>query len=102
MNGRRDTGDEPAAADRNDHRVELRKLLEQLEPDRALAGDHGRVVERMNVDRPRLVAELARMVGGFVVAGTVRDHVRAVALGGLHLHERCRLGHHDGGLHPEA
>ena len=42
---RRDPGDEPAAADRDDDHVDVRHVLEDLEPDRALAG-HGRAGRR--------------------------------------------------------
>jgi len=41
-------GDEPAAADADDHCVGVRCVLLDLEPDRAGAGDHERVVERVH------------------------------------------------------
>ena len=36
----RDPGREPAAADRDDDRLQVGNLVEELEPDRALPGDH--------------------------------------------------------------
>ncbi len=47
----RETGDESAAADRHDHDVRNGAVLEDLERDRALPGDHRRLVERMD-ERP--------------------------------------------------
>ena len=47
------SADQPTAADRHDHRVEVRCLLEQLEPRRALPRHDVLVVERMREDRPR-------------------------------------------------
>jgi hypothetical protein len=44
-----DAGDQPAAADRHEHRVErTRELAQDLHADRALAGDHVRVVVGMH------------------------------------------------------
>ena len=61
----RDAGDEPAAADRHDDRVERIGvgLVEELEADRALPGDDERIVERGDERR----------------AGVVRDALRAPA-----------------------
>ena len=43
-----DAGEQAAAADRHDDRLHARRLLEDLERHRALAGHHVRVVERMD------------------------------------------------------
>ena len=49
---RRDARDEPAAADRDEDRVyRLRAMPQDLDRDRALAGDHVRVVVGMNEGR---------------------------------------------------
>src|ERR671918_169005 len=46
LEGQRDAGREAAAADRDDERLDLRpELLGELEPERALAGDHAPVLE---------------------------------------------------------
>ena len=45
---------EPAAADRDDDRVDVRRVLQDLEADRPLAGDHERVVERVDEHAARL------------------------------------------------
>ena len=51
--------DQTAAADRDQHRIEVGHLLEQLEADRALAGDDTRVVEGMDEDELALGLDLA-------------------------------------------
>ncbi len=53
----RDAGDQAAAADGDEHRVERALVLAQdLHADRALPGDHVRVVERMHESQPRACA----------------------------------------------
>ena len=89
-------GDQAAAADRNDQHVEIGDILEHLERDRALAGDHVRVVIGMHPDelplgRDRLGAHL-RIGDGLAV----EHDRRAVRLGRRDLHERRRHRHHDG------
>jgi hypothetical protein len=45
-----DAADQPAAADRQDHSVDVRDLLGDLESERSLTGDDLRVVGRVNED----------------------------------------------------
>ena len=54
LHGDRDAGREPAAADRDDDPGEVRHVLEQLQAERALAGDDVRVVERVHERQPAL------------------------------------------------
>jgi len=51
--------DEAAAADRHHDRVHVRALLEELEPERALARDDAIVVERVHEGEPTLGRDLA-------------------------------------------
>ena len=53
-----DAARQAAAADGHHHAREVRHVLEQLEPERALAGDHVEVVEGMHERRTRLVRAL--------------------------------------------
>ena len=55
----RDACGEPAAADRQEERLCVRQLLGELEPDRSLAGDHGRILERVHERGACLVGTLA-------------------------------------------
>ena len=52
-----DAADEPAAADGHDHRLEVRVLLEQLEPDRALPRHDRVVVEGVDEGEPLRLAQ---------------------------------------------
>ena len=88
--GRRDPGDEPAAAGRHEDRLHVRRVLDQLERERSLTGHHERVVERMD-ERPTglanvVVEPLERLDGigrlevdGRAVAARRRDLGRARA-----------------------
>ena len=51
-----DPADEPAAADGDGDDIGVRRVLLDLEPDRAGARDHDRVVERMH-ERPAALGE---------------------------------------------
>ena len=62
----------------HDHAGQVRDLVEQLEPDRALAGDHVGIVERMDEGHalvPR--GELARGLERVVHGGAHHVHRRA-------------------------
>ena len=54
VDGERGAGEQPAAADRRDDRVEPGDLLDELERRGARTGDHVVVVERMDLDRAGL------------------------------------------------
>ena len=62
----RDARDQPAAADRHDDDVGLRKVLVDLQPHRPLARDELRIIERMDVGVAALGDELLRFLVGFV------------------------------------
>ena len=51
---------QPATADRHEHGGEIRHVLGDLQPERALAGDDPIVVERMDEHQPALRDQLAR------------------------------------------
>ena len=91
-----DAGNQSAAAHGNDHRLQLRALLEQLEADRALAGDYGDIVEGVHKREPLLGGEFQGMLTGFVVIDAVEDDISSVILCGRHLHHGRRRGHDDG------
>jgi hypothetical protein len=59
--------DQPAAADRHDQRLDLGRVLEQLERDGALARGHHRVVERVHEGQPELALHAAGEFVGLVV-----------------------------------
>ncbi len=57
---RRHAGNQPAAADRNDQRVEIRRILEHFQRDRPRAGHHRDIVERVDEDDSRRSASSSR------------------------------------------
>jgi hypothetical protein len=101
LDRQRDAADEAAAPDGNDERLDLRHLLEDLEPERGLARHHARIVERVDEDEPALGLERARALVGLVVVRAVEDHFGAIAAGVGDLDERRVLGHDDGGGNSE-
>src|SRR2546423_3867520 len=58
----RDARAQPAAADRHDDLREVRDVLEQLEAERALAGDDVRIVERRSEEHTSELQSLAYLV----------------------------------------
>jgi len=98
---RGDPGDQPAAADRHDDEVHVRKLLGYLEPDRALSGDHLAVVER----RDDKVPVLGGQPGGYGEPRGERRRtpyqLRAVALDRVGLRPGRGLRHHHNRVHAE-
>ena len=79
----RHAGDEPAAADRHDDRVELGPVLHHFEPQRPLSGNQLLVVERVDVGQPFVANQLLCLLVRLVPDGAVQDDLRAVAA-------RCR------------
>ena len=86
---------QPAAADRNDDRVEIGRVLEHFQRHRARAGDDLRIVERVNEDVAVLERELAGLGVSIVEHVAVKDDLGAVAGGLRHLHRRRRRRHDD-------
>ena len=63
-----DAGDQPAARQRHDDRVDLGPILQQLQADRALPGDHVRMIEGRDLDHARLRHEPVDLDLRFVLA----------------------------------
>ena len=85
---------------RNDYRLDLRaELLDELQAERALTGEHERVLEGVDVGLSRFDPLLGGH-GSVVEAEPGEDDVCAVALGRLDLCVRGVLGHEDGCAHP--
>ena len=92
----RDAGDEPAASDRHQHRLQVGLLLEQLERDRALARDHRLVVERMDGDQAALLLDLERVGVGLVEIVAEENDLGAVLARVRNLDQRRSPRHDDG------
>ena len=71
--------DQPAAADADDGHVDVGQVLEDLEADRAVAGDDERVVERVAVDEALLLADPVERGERLVHGVALEDDPRPVA-----------------------
>jgi hypothetical protein len=85
-----------AAANRNDDRFDAGRLLENLEPHRALAGDDVGVVERVDEREPVAGGDLAGMHARFRQVGAVQHDVRAELPAVGDLDQRREYRHDDG------
>ena len=91
----RDPGREAAAADRDQHRLRVRCLLRQLEPDRALARDDAPVLEGVDEGRARPLDVLLGRGDRSLEALAHELHLSVVGARGLDLRHRRVLGHED-------
>ena len=95
-------GDEAAASDFDEHRVErLALLTHDLPPHRALPGDDVLIVERRNEDHPAFGREPFRPLLRPVVRFPREHHLRPEPFDRLHLDARCRFRHDDEGAHSQ-
>ena len=89
-------GDQAAAADPDHHDVQVRNVLEQLQADRAVAGDDRRVVERVDELEALGVADPLHLGEGLADVGPMQDDSRAVAETRVHLRADGTGGHGHG------
>ena len=80
---RGNAGNQAAAADSDDDHVDIGQVLEDLEPDRAVAGDHLRVVERVDEREAALVADPLHLGKRFADVRAVQDDLRAIVEAGF-------------------
>ncbi|CAB5619288.1 Uncharacterised protein [Escherichia coli] len=87
-----------ATAHRHKHAVEVCVLLEQLQGQRTLSGDHHRVIERRNPGKALLLRQFNRFGFGFIKVSAVQQHFAAKAansinfdIGSRHRHDNQRL-----------
>jgi len=93
---RRHARDQPAAADRDKDRVDRRLVLAQdFHRNRALAGDHVRVIERVHEGQAVLGFEFERVQVGIGVTFAGQHHLGAVRAHCVDLDLRRGHRHHD-------
>jgi len=97
-----DAADEPAAAHRDDQRVEVGLGAQHLQADGALASDHGFVVEGVDEAQALARCEHQRVVAGLVEVVAMQHDLGAEAARAFHLHHRGRHRHHDDGTQAQA
>ena len=88
--------DESAAAHGHDDAVDVRHVVENLQGDGALSGNHQRIVERMHEGHAFFVLELQGAVVGVVVDARHEAYLGAVAASGFHLRDWSTGGQADG------
>src|SRR5205807_2428877 len=91
------SGAAPAPSHGDEHGLHIGQLFEQLQPERALAGDDPRIVERMDEELAALGAERPRQLVGLVEVASIQDHLGAVPARRGYFDERRVLGHDDRG-----
>ena len=92
--GERHTGKQSAAANRNDDRIEIGDLLENLQTHRALSRDNRRIVIAIDVSEPAFLRDLVRLFFRFAEILSVQHDCRAELLAIGHFDQRGVLGHH--------
>ena len=94
---RGDTSDQTTATDRHHDAPDLiaMALAQNLHGNRALSGDHIRIVERMHEAQPFDLLKFARMRVGAVEVVAMQDNFATEVGDGLQLDARCGCRHHD-------
>ena len=95
LHGRSHPGEKPAAAHRNDDRLDRRQLLEDFERHRALAGDDLLIVERVDEREPFALCDLGGLRARLSEIGAVEDDGRTERAAIGDLDQRRELRHHD-------
>ena len=97
-----DAGDQAAATDRYEDRIQRAGMLAQdLHRHRALPGNGVGIVIRMDVDVALLVHQLQRIGQRLGEGIAVQHHLAATGTHAFDLDLGSGLGHHDGGLDPQ-
>ena len=102
LDARGHTGEQSAAAGRHDDDIRRGQVAEDLQTERALTRNDLGVVVRVQERGVLLLADLARLGIGVVIAVAREHDGRTVALGGLRLGDGRGLGHDDRGRDAEA
>ena len=96
LDGAGDAGNQTAAAHGNNHRFELRALLEQLQAESALPRDYSHVVEGVKKGESLFARKIQGVMASLVVIKAVENYVGPVILRGRHFHQGRSGGHDDG------
>ena len=100
LDGEGHTGNQSAAAHRHDHRIYVGKLIENLQPNRALPRDDQLIVIRMDEGHTGFLLQFHRPVVGIVVGAFDQFHFGPQPLGAFHLHNGGAVRHADYAVNP--
>jgi hypothetical protein len=102
LDGKGHAGDQPAAAHRDQHRVHVRQLVQNLQSDGALPGDDLVVVEGVDEGGAGLLLHLAGPGIGVVIGAGHQTDLRPIGAGGLHLADGSPVRHAHHAVHAHA
>ena len=91
-----------AAAHRDEYAVNMGILLQQLQRQRSLPGNHHRMVERRNPGEPLLLRQIDGFGFGFIEIRAVQQHFTAEAAHRINFDIRGGGWHDDERLHAQA
>ena len=98
----RHAGDQPAAADGDQHGVEAWAVLDHFQCDRALTRDDVGVVERVHENQPARLLQIEGGVSRFIKRMSGEHDFSAEIAGLAHLNVRGRFRHDDGRVDAEG
>src|SRR4029079_1403473 len=96
LHGRGDAADQSPTPDADDDDIDVRYVIDDLETDRPVAGDHRRIVERMDECEPFDVADALHLRERIAHVLAMQDHARAVVEARVDLGADRALRHDDG------
>lgn len=92
------TRDQSASADRHDHGVDLRNLVEDFQRQGTLTGNDIEVIEGVDEHGTGVFSEPCGCAQWLVDRVTAQDDFSTVVAGGLQLGQGHAYGHENGGL----
>jgi hypothetical protein len=95
-------GDQPAATDRDDENLQIGRVFQHFQRNGALTGDNVRIVIGMDPDQVLLLSDFLGAQLRLRQRLSAEYNAGAMRLGRLHLHERRRDRHDDGGGNAQA
>ena len=93
--------DQPATADGNEHDLDSRQLLDNLDADGALSGHHVQVVVGRKIRQAVLIRIAARLQFADQAVVAMQAHLDPIAAHGFQLRRRSMLRHEDGALYTQ-
>ena len=90
-----------AAAHRDEYTVDVGILLQQLQRQGSLTGDHHRVIKRRHPGKALLLRQLNRSRLRFVKVGAMQQHFAAKTANGIDFDIGGRYRHHDQRFNPK-
>lgn len=85
FNGKGHAADETTAADGHHHHIYILQLIQDLQTDGTLTGNHIFIIKGMNKSVAFLLFQLQRFFVSVIIHALDQAHLGAIALGGLHL-----------------